>query len=87
MEPVTSPSPIARAPSMVAIRNAVRASSAVGSPLRPFATNAAKRISSTMSSVLLLAVPSVPNPTVMPALMQRSVSAMPLPSFRLLLGQ
>ena len=57
----------ARAPIRVAIASASRAGSAVGSPLTPFASSAARRISSNMSRSLFEAGPSVPMPTSRPS--------------------
>ena len=62
------------------------AGTAVGSLVTSFCRNAACRIASNMSRSLLLAAPSVPSPTVMPAARYSGTGAMPLASFMLLSG-
>ena len=66
-DPISFSSPSARAPSIVAIWSASRAGTALGSLVCSFARNAACRIASNMSRSLLLAAPSVPRPTTIPA--------------------
>ena len=53
----------------------------------PFANSAAKRISAKISKRLLLATPSVPNPTFTPRANSCETGAMPLASFKFELGQ
>ena len=67
--------PSARAPLSVAICSACHAGSMLAPPLWPLASSAVKRISSNISSRLLLAAPSVPMPTLMPAFSSETMGA------------
>ena len=86
-EPISWSSPSAFAPSSVAIRSAEWTGRVCASPLTAFETSAASRSSSRMSSRLLLAAPSVPMPTLMPAESMSPSRANPLANFRLEAGQ
>ena len=85
-EPIWSSHPMARAPSIVAMRSASQASSAVASRRLSFAKRDAPFISSNMSKLLFSFSPSVPRPTAMPAVSRSVVRAAPLASFMLLTG-
>jgi hypothetical protein len=78
--------PSTRAPSMVAIRSAVAAGMARGSLVTSLCRKAACRAASNMSRSLLLAAPSVPRPTAIPAARIAMTGAVPLASFMLLSG-
>ena len=77
----------ARAPPIVDKAKVSRAGKSVGSLRLTLASRAAKRSSSNMSKSLLLAVLSVPMPTLRPISCISATAAMPLPSFKLLVGQ
>ena len=85
--PIKSSMYIALAPKRVAIDRAVAAGTVVGSPVIPFASNAAKRISSNISRSLLDAGPSVPIPTFKPNSSILLTGAAPEASLRLDEGQ
>ena len=78
--------PIASAPARVAMRSTCSAGMAVG-PCFGFWIKAAVRSSVHMSKRLLHGAPSAPIDTCTPDATKVGTSAMPLPSFRLLLGQ
>ena len=65
-------SPSASAPPSVAMRTAACAGSAVGSPLLPLASSAARRVSANRSSAVVAAAPSLPSATLMPGAAQRA---------------
>ena len=85
--PILSSRPSIRAPLMVAIASASWALTTVASWLTDLATMAAVRISSSMSRLLLLAAPSVPMATLMPALIRSPTGQKPLASFKFDSGQ
>lgn len=87
IEPISRPRPSALAAFSVAMRRISLAGSALASPVSPFASSDAKRISPKRSSRLLLAAPSVPSPTLMPSCRICATGANPLASFRLDVGQ
>ncbi|MNC54606.1 hypothetical protein D3C75_1040970 [compost metagenome] len=74
------------APSAVPMRNATVAGTAVGSPETPLWIRAARRASSNISRLLLLAELSVPRETRRPAASRSGTRATPLASLRLLPG-
>ena len=85
-EPISSERPRMRAPSRVAISSAARTSSASGPP-RARANNNAWRSSSTKLPASLLAAPSTPSPTGLPAARRSAARAIPAPRRALELGQ
>ena len=85
-DPISFSIPSARAPPIVAMSSAVCAGTAVGSCVASFARNDAWRIAPNMSRSLLLAAPSVPRPSAMPAARYLVTGAVPLASFMLLSG-
>ena len=78
--------PMARAPVRVAMAKAWAPPRAVGSPVKPFCSREARRISLSMSSRLLLEAPSVPRATLTPAWSILHTGAKPLANFMLLAG-
>ena len=86
-EPQTSSRPKALAPLIVAICKATVAETAVASPETALPNKAAVRISPNISKSLLLAAPSVPRATLIPAAMHLATGLKPLANFRLDSGQ
>jgi hypothetical protein len=85
-EPVRWSMPSTRAPSRVAMATTVGAAMSVGSAWMTFSSLAAVFISRNISRLLLLAQPSVPSPTLIPAWSMRETGAQPEASFILLWG-